>query len=153
MAFLAPTMDTRYLLLTLVVWKTFVSSVCVSVSVAVHRALSPHVHGVLHDRHVRLALGRRVDGELCRRDDEAFAQWQPHSLSEGVGESGRDTKAGTGAVRSESLDCLKLNLSCTQKTKQEQNKFNKTRKLFKIPTMQLLTESVLSLKVRAFKWP
>lgn len=95
-------------------WLFFVSSVCVAVSLVVYRALLPHVHGVLHDCHVGLALGRGVDGELSRRDDEAFTQRQPHSLSEGVGESGRDTKTGTGAVRSESLVGLKINLSCIQ---------------------------------------
>lgn len=57
-------------------------------SQAVSRAHSPHVHGVLHDSHVGFALGRGVDGELSRWDDEALAQRQPHSLSEGVGESG-----------------------------------------------------------------
>lgn len=95
-----------------------------------YRALSPHVHGVLHDCHVGLALGRGVDGELSRRDDEAFTQRQPHSLSEGVGESGRDNKTGTGAVRSVfGRSENKLNLSGMQKKQKKNRKQINSKKL------------------------
>lgn len=49
---------------------------------------SPDVHRVLHDGHVRLALGRGVDGEFRGRDDEALAEGQPHALPQSVGEPG-----------------------------------------------------------------
>lgn len=55
---------------------------------------SPYVHRVLHDRHVSLALGRGVDGELGGRDDEAFAQRQPHSFSQSVRESAEEEPLG-----------------------------------------------------------
>lgn len=52
--------------------------------------VSPYVHSVFHHCHVRLALGRGVDGKLRRWDDKAFAQWQPHPLSQGVCKSATD---------------------------------------------------------------
>lgn len=47
----------------------------------------PDIHCVLHDSHICLALGRRVDGQLSWRNDKAFAKWQPHAFSKSVCES------------------------------------------------------------------
>lgn len=49
--------------------------------------LLPDIHCVLHDSHICLALGRRVDGQLSWRNDKAFAKWQPHAFSKSICES------------------------------------------------------------------
>lgn len=48
------------------------------------KILPPDVYGVFHDSHICLTLGRRVDGQLSRWNDKAFAQRQPHSFSKSV---------------------------------------------------------------------
>ena len=54
----------------------------------------PDLHCILHHRHVGLALGRGVDGQLGWWDDEALAQRQPHAFPQGVGEPARESSKG-----------------------------------------------------------
>lgn len=68
----------------------------------------PDIHCVLHDSHICLALGRRVDGQLSWRNDKAFAKWQPHAFSKSVCES--ETQKGKVNISETSHHVTKKNI-------------------------------------------